>query len=226
MGASRAASQDWPRSSSVLRRLHLHRVHARQIERAAQAESLANSYEDGIEVFQTQERLKLQFFLDPSAQSAIRLEQAGLSCRGRRRYRGKGDQEDAELARDSSLSTTTFRGTERLLGAMAAGDPEQRGRSTRTSRSRIRRDADRLTAAAPKARGRGSGSSRGARDEVAVRDRRAHRSSSRSVRAALALWRILSQNERATQRTYREIEQLSRLRCGVRSTAVPSSERR
>lgn len=186
-----------------------------QIERAARAEALANSYEDGIAVFQTQERLKLQFFLDPSAQSATRLEQAGrVMAEAVEQIAAKGDQEDAELASDLlALHDDFLAATERLLGAMAAGDLEQaRLIDENLAQPYFAAMQDRLTAAAQRRVAEG-------REALAALETR----SQWVIIAAplvfaigfallLGLWRILSQNERATQRTYREIEQLSRLR--------------
>ena len=179
-----------------------------QIERAARADALANSYEDGIAVFQTQERLKLQFFLDPSAQSATRLEQAGrVMAEAVEQIAAKGGQEDAELASDLlALHDDFLAATERLLGAMAAGDLEQaRLIDENLAQPYFVAMQDRLTAAAQKRVAEG-------REALAALETR----SQWVIIAAplvfaigfallLGLWRILSQNERARQRTYREI---------------------
>jgi signal transduction histidine kinase len=223
MGASRAASAGLAAVVLCLSAFSIFTAYTTrtQIERAARAESLANSYEEGIAVFQTQERLKFQFFLDPSAQSAIRLEQAGrVMAEAVGQIAAKGDQEDAELARDMlGLHDDFLAATERLLGAMAAGDPEQARRiDENLAQPYFIAMQDRLTAAAQKRVAEG-------REALAALE-----TTSQWVIVAaplvfaigfallLALWRILSQNERATQRTYREIEQLSRLRAEFVST--------
>jgi signal transduction histidine kinase len=192
-----------------------------QIDRAARADALAKSYEDGIAVFQEQERLKLRFFLDPSAESAVRLEQAGRDmAEAVSEIAATGGQEDAELAREMlALHDDFLAATERLLGAMAAGDPMQARRIDENLAQPYFAEMQKLlTAAAEKRVAEG-------RDALASLETR----SQWVIIAAplvfaigfallLGLWRILSQNERATQRTYREIEQLSRLRAEFVST--------
>jgi signal transduction histidine kinase len=223
VGASRAASAGLAAVVLCLAAFSIFAAYTTriQIDQAARAQALAQSYEDGIGVFQTQERLKLRFFLDPSAGSATRLEQAGHDmAEAVSQIAASGDQEDAQLARDMlALHDDFLAATERLLGAMAAGDPEQaRQIDENLAQPYFVAMQDRLTAAAEKRVAEG-------REALASLE-----VTSRWVMVAaplvfaigfallLGLWRILSQNERATRKTYREIEQLSRLRAEFVST--------
>jgi signal transduction histidine kinase len=186
-----------------------------QIDRAAEADALANSYEDGIAVFQEQERLKLRFFLDPSAESAVKLEQAGRDmAEAVGQIAATGGQEDAQLASEMlALHDDFLAATERLLGAMAANDPAQARRiDENLAQPYFAQMQQLLTAAAEKRVAEG-------REALAALETTAQwvMIAAPFVFAIgfallLALWRILSQNERATQKTYREIEQLSKLR--------------
>jgi signal transduction histidine kinase len=186
-----------------------------QIDRAARADALANSYEDGIAVFQEQERLKLRFFLDPSADSAVRLEQAGRDmAEAVSRIAAAGGQQDAELANEMlALHDDFLAATERLLGAMAAGDPVQ-ARLIDENQAQPYFDSMQtlLTVAAEKrvAEGRAALSALETRSQFVIIA--APLVFAIGFVLLLALWRILSQNERARQKTYREIEQLSKLR--------------
>jgi signal transduction histidine kinase len=186
-----------------------------QIDQAARADELANTYEAGIAVFEEQERLKLRFFLDPSAESAIRLEQAGRDmAEAVSEIAATGGAEDAELAREMlALHDDFLAATERLLGAMAAGDPVQ-ARLIDENLAQPYFDSMQtlLTAAAEKrvAEGRAALSALETRSQWVIVA--APLVFAIGFVLLLALWRILSQNERATQKTYREIEQLSKLR--------------
>ena len=186
-----------------------------QIDRAAEADAIANSYEDGVAVFQEEERLKLRFFLDPTAENALRLEQAGRRMADAvEQIAATGGEEDAELAREMlALHDDFLAATERLLGAMAAGDPAQARRIDDNQRQPYFAEMEQLlTAAAQKRVAEG-------RAALAALERR-----SQWVMVAaplvfaigfvllLALWRTLNQHERARQKTYQEIEQLSKLR--------------
>jgi signal transduction histidine kinase len=192
-----------------------------QVERAARAASLAHSYQDSIAVLQAHERHKIRFFLDPTAESATTLEQAGHQiAEAVNQIAVKGGQEDAELAREMlALHDDFLAATERLLGAMAAGDPAQaRLIDVNLAQPYFAAMQDHLTVAAEK---------RVAEGQEALA---ALETTSRLMLVAaplvfaigfmllLGLWRILSQNERATQKTYREIEQLSKLRAEFVST--------
>ena len=186
-----------------------------QIERAARADALAHSYLDGIAVFQAQERAKLLFFLDPSAESGASLEQAGRHMADAvEQIAARGGPEDADLARDMlALHDDFLAATERLLGAMAAGDSEQARRiDENLAQPYFVQMQDRLTVAAEKRVAEGQ-------EALAALETR-----SRWVIVAaplvfaigfallLGLWRILDQVDRSQRKTYREIEQLSRLR--------------
>ena len=98
-----------------------------QIDRAARAAVLAKSYQDSIAVLEAQELLKLRFFLDPSVESSTRLEQAGHDiAEAVGKIAVTGGAEDAELAAEMlALNEDFLAATERLLGAMASGDPRQ-----------------------------------------------------------------------------------------------------
>lgn len=186
-----------------------------QIDRAAEADALARSYEDGIAVFQEQERLKLRFFLDPSAESAVRLEQAGHDmAEAVNRIAAAGGEEDAELARQMlALHDDFLAATERVLGAMAAGDPAQARRiDENLAQPYFAEMHQLLTAAAEKrvAEGRAALAALETRSQWVIVA--APLVFAIGFVLLLALWRILSQNERARQKTYREIEQLSKLR--------------
>jgi signal transduction histidine kinase len=186
-----------------------------QIDRAARADALANSYEDSIAVLHEQERLKLRFFLDPSAESATKLEQAGHDiAEAVSQIAIEGGQEDAALAAEMlALHDDFLAATERLLGAMAAGDTGQaRLIDTNLAQPYFASMLDHLTVAADKRVAEG----REALGALETRSRWllvvAPLVFAIGFALLLGLWRILSQNERATQQTYREIEQLSKLR--------------
>ena len=186
-----------------------------QIERAARADALANRYEDGIAVFQEQERLKLRFVLDPSAESAAELEQAGREmAEAVSQIAATGGEEDAELAREMlALHDDFLAATERLLGAMAAGDTAQaRLIDVNLAQPYYAAMRDHLTVAAEKR----VAESRAALAALETRSQwvivAAPLVFAIGFALLLALWRIQSQNERARQKTYREIEQLSKLR--------------
>jgi signal transduction histidine kinase len=186
-----------------------------QIDRAARADALANSYEDSIAVLHEQERLKLRFFLDPSAESATKLERAGHDiAEAVSQIAIEGGQEDAALATEMlALNDDFLAATERLLGAMAAGDVAQaRLIDVNLAQPYFAEMLDHLTVAAEKRVAEG----REALGALEMRSRwllvAAPLVFAIGFALLLGLWRILSQNERATQKTYREIEQLSKLR--------------
>ena len=186
-----------------------------QIDHAAAADAIATSYEDGIAVFQEEERLKLRFFLDPSAESALRLEQAGRRmAEAVSQIAATGGQEDAELATEMlALHDDFLAATERLLGAMAAGDPAQARRIDENLRQPYFAEMEQLlTAAAEKrvAEGRAALAALETRSQWVIVA--APLVFAIGFVLLLALWRILNQHERARQKTYREIEQLSKLR--------------
>ena len=186
-----------------------------QIDRAARADALANRYEDGIAVFREQERVRLRFFLDPTAESAFRLEQAGRDmAEAVSQIAATGDQADAALAREMlALHDDFLAATERLLGAMAAGDPAQaRLIDANLAQPYFASMQTLLTAAAEKrvAEGRAALAALETRSQWVIVA--APVVFAIGFALLLGLWRIQSQNERARQKTYRQIEQLSKLR--------------
>jgi signal transduction histidine kinase len=192
-----------------------------QVERAARAASLADSYQDSIAVLQAHERLKIRFFLDPTAQGATTLEQAGHQiAEAVSQIAVKGGQEDAELASEMlALHDDFLAATERILGAMAAGDTAQaRLIDVNLAQPYFAAMQDQLTVAAEKRVAEGQE----ALSALQTRSRwllvAAPLVFAIGFMLLLGLWRILSQNERATRKTYREIEQLSKLRAEFVST--------
>ena len=186
-----------------------------QIDRATRATSVANSYRDSIAVLHEQERLKLRFFLDPSPESATRLERAGHDiAEAVSQIAVEGGQEDADLAEEMlSLHDDFVAATERLLGAMAAGDPGQaRLIDVNLAQPYFAAMLDHLTVAADRRVAEGQA----ALDALETRSQWllvvAPLVFAIGFALLLGLWRIQSQNERAKQKTYREIEQLSKLR--------------
>jgi signal transduction histidine kinase len=192
-----------------------------QVDRAARSDSLARSYEAAIAAFRAEERLKLGFFLDPSQENALGLEEAGnLLAEAVNEITVQGGQEDAELASDLlALHDRYLVTTERLLGAMAAGNRIEAQRIDDVDAQPLFLAMQvRLTAAA---------------EERVAESNAALAALGNTARwllilapvvfaigfvLLLGLWRILSQNDRVRQQTYREIEQLSKLRAEFVST--------
>jgi signal transduction histidine kinase len=217
MGASRAASVGLAAVVLCLAAFSIFAAFATrtQIGHAAKADALAQSYEDAIAVFQEQERLKLRFFLDPSTDSAARLEQAGHDmAEAVSAIAATGDQEDEDLARAMlALHDDFLASTERLLGAMAAGDPQQARRIDENLAQPYFREMEKLLAAAAEKRvteGRAALAALETTSQWVIVA--APLVFAIGFLLLLAIWRILSQNEQAKQKTYREIEQLSKLR--------------
>lgn len=192
-----------------------------QVDRAQRSDSLARSYEDAIFVFRAEERLKQGFFLDPSQENAVKLEEAdNLLAEAVNDITVQGGRVEAELAKDLlALHDRYLVTTERLLGAMAAGNRIEAQRIDDVDAQPLfLAMQDRLTAAAEERVAESNAALAALGDTARWLLILAPLVFAIGFLLLLGLWRILSQNDRATQNTYREIEQLSKLRAEFVST--------
>lgn len=191
-----------------------------QADQAQRSEALAETYESAISLLRAEETSKLAYILDASAQNAAGLDAANTAVANAvGEITVQGGREDADLAKDMlTLHGRYLVATERLLGAMAAGD--------RTAAQAIERAAHPIYLAMHE------------RLTAATDERRAEQQSALAVLGStarwmlfltpvvfaiglallLGLWRVLDQADRARRKTYREIEQLSKLRAEFVST--------
>src|SRR6185295_9670755 len=95
-----------------------------QVDRAQCSASLIETYQRAIAVFRTEETFALEYLLDPRPEKAARLEDAGADlAEAVSEITAQGGQEDAKLARELlALHDRYLVASERLLGAMGAGD--------------------------------------------------------------------------------------------------------
>lgn len=222
-GASRAASAGLAAVVLCLAAFSIFAAYTTQmqVDQAARSDSLARSYEEAIAAFRAEERLKLGFFLDPSQENALKLEEAGNLLAGAvNEITVQGGREDAELAKDLlALHDRYLVTTERLLGAMAAGNRIEAQRIDDVDAQPLfLAMQERLTAAAEERVAESDAALAALGDTARWLLILAPIVFAIGFLLLLGLWRILSQNDRATQQTYREIEQLSKLRAEFVST--------
>ena len=186
-----------------------------QVDRAQRSASLIETYQSAIAVFRTEETFALKYLLDPRPEKAARLEDAGADlAEAVSEITAQGGQEDAKLARELlALHDRYLVASERLLGAMGAGDQVEARRIDDTESHPVFLEMQYLLTSAADER---LADNQAALAELAVTARwtliLAPVVFAIGFVLLIVLWRILERYHRATSETYREIEQLSRLR--------------
>jgi signal transduction histidine kinase len=186
-----------------------------QVDRAEQLEALQEGYVRATSAMQAAETAELEYHLEPTASHLTRLDAANEAVLAAVNEAGSlGGQGDRELAREVSvLYYVHVDATERFTRAIAAGDTaEARRIDLEESDPVLDQMHERLVTAFDSSEAANMAAFQGLRGTTEWVLLLAPLIFAIGFALLLALWRILEQSNRATRETYREIEQLSRLR--------------
>jgi signal transduction histidine kinase len=186
-----------------------------QVDRARELEALQEGYVRATNAMQLAETIELEYHLEPTAAHLASLNDANEAVLAAvYEAAGLGGEVDRQLANDVAVLYYQHVGaTERFTKAIAAGDAAEARRIDLEESDPIVHHMHGLLVAAldssEAANVAAFGALRGTAELVLVL---APLIFAIGFALLLALWRILEQSNKATRQTYREIEQLSRLR--------------
>ena len=185
------------------------------VDRAEYLAFLHESYQRAISAIRAEETAQLEYLLEPSIEHGAELYAANEALISAvRTIEARGGSEDAQLAKDIlAHHDRFFVAAERVAGIMAAGNPTEARRVNEEEALPLLNAMEELLVAATNVRAAEADSaSRELRDTAAVMLTLAPIVFAIGSVLLLGLWRILEQYQRTTRETYRQIEQLSKLR--------------
>jgi signal transduction histidine kinase len=186
-----------------------------QVDEAERVERLQEAYVRATNAMQNAETTELEYHLEPTYVHLVSLDNANEAVIAAvREAAGLGGEADARLAKEmQTLHDLHLAATTRFTAAIAAGDAAAARRiDLEESDPLIQTMHQRLTAAADEAEAANLNAFGALRDTARWTLILAPVIFAIGFGLMLALWRVLEAFHRATRKTYREIEQLSKLR--------------